>query len=218
MKKLTWFGVSATAIWLAVMLRIGIMNHTHFQGMTPNAWGDYLSGIMAPIAFLWLIIGYFQQQHEIKQNTDALILQHKQLEHQTRETAQLVEKTDKQAIATEQMVLLTQRNMKEKQPLFKCGGVYISSQGNHELNFHNIGGIGFIVDTGNDKGAEINIDSINPIEYGGRLTLSMKEVKEFPFAFRIHYRDLEGNDRTSYFTLIGPQDIRQDLPPDYFDG
>ena len=34
--------------------------------------GNFLEGAFAPLAFLWLVIGYFLQQKELEQNTDAL--------------------------------------------------------------------------------------------------------------------------------------------------
>ena len=37
-----------------------------------SAYGDFLAGAVAPIAFLWLILGYMQQGQELKENTNAL--------------------------------------------------------------------------------------------------------------------------------------------------
>ena len=34
--------------------------------------GNFLEGAFAPLAFLWLVIGYFLQQKELEQNTEAL--------------------------------------------------------------------------------------------------------------------------------------------------
>jgi len=44
-------------------------------GLSVNEWGDFFGGSMAPLAFLWLILGYIQQGNELKQHTDALIQQ-----------------------------------------------------------------------------------------------------------------------------------------------
>ena len=53
--------------------------------MDPNEWGDWAAGTFAPVAFLWLVLGYRQQAIELKQNTEALRRQERQLEAQVRE-------------------------------------------------------------------------------------------------------------------------------------
>ena len=54
--------------------------------MEPNEVGDVLAGFAGPLAFIWLVHGYFlqgvairQQGYELQQNTDALKLQADQL-------------------------------------------------------------------------------------------------------------------------------------------
>jgi len=37
-----------------------------------NELGDFIAGVFAPIAFLWLILGYIQQGKQLDQNTRAL--------------------------------------------------------------------------------------------------------------------------------------------------
>lgn len=37
--------------------------------------GSFLEGAFAPLAFLWLVIGYFLQKKELRQNTDAMKMQ-----------------------------------------------------------------------------------------------------------------------------------------------
>lgn len=43
--------------------------------MEPNNVGDFLAGAFAPLAFLWLVIGYFLQAIELKQNSESLMQQ-----------------------------------------------------------------------------------------------------------------------------------------------
>ncbi len=40
-----------------------------------NEWSDILAGYCAPVAFLWLVLGYRQQGEELKTNTQALLAQ-----------------------------------------------------------------------------------------------------------------------------------------------
>ena len=38
--------------------------------------GNFLEGAFAPLAFLWLVIGYFLQKKELVQNTTAIKMQY----------------------------------------------------------------------------------------------------------------------------------------------
>ncbi len=44
-----------------------------------NAVGDFLAGVFAPLAFFWLVRGYYQQGEELRQNTQALKMQSDEL-------------------------------------------------------------------------------------------------------------------------------------------
>lgn len=46
-----------------------------------NNIGDYLAGVAAPIAFLWLVLGYKQQSKELSINNEMLRLQHEELKN-----------------------------------------------------------------------------------------------------------------------------------------
>jgi hypothetical protein len=50
-----------------------------FYKLDLNAKGDFLAGLFAPVAFLWLIIGSFQQQQEIAMQRDELRLQREEM-------------------------------------------------------------------------------------------------------------------------------------------
>ncbi|WP_374566539.1 hypothetical protein [Ideonella sp.] len=62
------------AIWIAVVLTVvwilGIVVFLHFNwskasAMPPNEWGDFLAGFFAPLAFIWLALGYFLQRRQL---------------------------------------------------------------------------------------------------------------------------------------------------------
>lgn len=53
--------------------------------------GSYVSGAVAPVAFLWFIIGYYQQGQELKENTQALERQQAELEKQAASMAAQVQ-------------------------------------------------------------------------------------------------------------------------------
>jgi glutathione S-transferase len=72
-----------------------------------NEWGDFFAGASAPLAFLWLVIGYFQQGEELNQNTKALEQQEKALKLQVDELKQSVAQQNKSAIAQSKQAEIT---------------------------------------------------------------------------------------------------------------
>lgn len=69
------------------------------------AWGAFLGGVGSPLALLWLVLGYYQNREELKQNTKALHLQR-------HEMAAQVEALSRQAN------ILEQQYIREGQPEF----------------------------------------------------------------------------------------------------
>lgn len=78
--KLTLFGV-ATFIWIAVAVYLGASAHNPdtkcvgtFSCLTANEWGDFLAGVFAPIAFLWLVATVWIQSDELREQRKELAL------------------------------------------------------------------------------------------------------------------------------------------------
>lgn len=88
------FGLIATLVWLAFAIYM-------FANSTPptelNAWGDFFAGFFAPLAFLWLVLGYLQQGEELRHSTEALKLQAAELKKSVEQQSLLV------AVSREQM-------------------------------------------------------------------------------------------------------------------
>lgn len=78
-----------TFVWGVVVGWMIFSQQGEFAEMAPNEWGDFLAGTVSPLALIWLVAGYLQQGKELKQNTEALMLQHKELAEQVRATIQL---------------------------------------------------------------------------------------------------------------------------------
>jgi hypothetical protein len=86
-------GALLTAAWLAVMA--GFL----YWGTRPeklNEWGDFFAGFFAPLAFLWLVLGYLQQGVELRNSTHALELQAEELKNSVKAQSELVEVSRKQ--------------------------------------------------------------------------------------------------------------------------
>jgi hypothetical protein len=65
--------------------------HTRGAPTSLSDWGAWLAGVFAPLAFLWLVVGYHQQGEELRQNTAALKLQEEALRLQVGELRQSVD-------------------------------------------------------------------------------------------------------------------------------
>lgn len=104
MKKTTLFGLIGTAIWIFVFISLITIDWHNFLNMPLNEKGDFFAGIFAPVAFLWLVIGYFQQGEELQLNTDALKSQQAELWRQAGATGMLVRHAERQARAAEETI------------------------------------------------------------------------------------------------------------------
>lgn len=60
------FGVWLTVCWAIFLLVYMAFSYQSFSGLEPNAVGDFLAGLFAPLAFLWLVVGLLQQGQELK--------------------------------------------------------------------------------------------------------------------------------------------------------
>ena len=98
-KRPTILGWGMTAIWLLAFGTVVYLKFRAVWAMSPNEWGDFFAGVSAPIAVIWLVIGYFQHGEELRLNTEALLTQQKELKQQVAETALLVEAANQQAQA-----------------------------------------------------------------------------------------------------------------------
>ena len=63
---------------------------SEFRMLEPNHLGDFLAGAFGPVAILWLILGFFQQGIELRENSRALDLQAEELKSSTKEMRELL--------------------------------------------------------------------------------------------------------------------------------
>ena len=74
-RRLPMIGLALSALYVA-----GVTLYLFVQGQNPadlrlNELGDFLGGVSSPLAFLWLVLGFFQQSREIRLSGKALHLQ-----------------------------------------------------------------------------------------------------------------------------------------------
>jgi len=77
-----WLGLSLTTIYLLFM-SVYVSSNVGWGniGSAPlDLVGSFLEGAFAPLAFLWLVIGYFLQKKELMHNTEAIRLQYVEMQ------------------------------------------------------------------------------------------------------------------------------------------
>lgn len=72
--------------------------------MNLNEVGDFLAGAFGPLAILWLVLGFFQQGIELRQGTDALRMQAKELNNSVAQQCEMV-KTQKASLVNYERTL-----------------------------------------------------------------------------------------------------------------
>jgi hypothetical protein len=118
-RTLSILGVAITVVYLGILWFIFDGRMTEILLMRPNEIGDLLAGMFGPLAILWLILGFFQQGIELRQNTKALELQAEELKNSVEQQRELVNVTRSQMEA-ELAVVRHEQELQKKNalPLF----------------------------------------------------------------------------------------------------
>ncbi|MEQ1447126.1 hypothetical protein ABLT89_09350 [Acinetobacter schindleri] len=109
------FAIIVTVIWLIGIFIIYLMGWLEYP-TSFNELGDFLAGIFSPVAFFWLIYGYFQQGKQLEQNTKALEQQEKALKLQIDEMKEGVKQQRKFA---DIQLLQLQSTLDMSDPIFE---------------------------------------------------------------------------------------------------
>ncbi|HLD65866.1 MAG TPA: hypothetical protein VJA19_07475 [Pseudomonas sp.] len=84
-------GIVVSVAYLVWLVSIIWPNYGDIKGLDLNELGDFFAGIFGPLAFLWLVLGYFQQSDELKQGTAALLMQAKELNESVKQQEKLTQ-------------------------------------------------------------------------------------------------------------------------------
>ena len=90
-RRLPLIGLGLSAVYV-----VGVALYLVVQGQNPadlklNELGDFLGGVSSPLAFLWLVLGFFQQSREIRLSNKALHLQAQEMRKSVDEHRRLAE-------------------------------------------------------------------------------------------------------------------------------
>ncbi|MEN9365732.1 MAG: hypothetical protein RL489_90 [Pseudomonadota bacterium] len=162
----TRLGAVISLCWIAGIAYLAIRDPAALAKMSPNEWGDFLAGSFAPLAFLWLVLGYLQQGDELRLSTDALRLQAEELKNSVQQQRELVE-VSRQQVESEREALAFERRLREdlSEPKFSVlgGGGAFRGDGQSSYNIT-------ISNTGHD--ATAFSARINILESGWREIMS----------------------------------------------
>ena len=219
MRRLTKLGLGITAAWLLVFGGFILRDLDAACAMTLNELGDFLAGASAPLALLWLVIGYFQHGEELRLNTMALHVQQEELRRQVEETATLARSAERQAKASEELALLNKADQEREavreeldaQPVFVEGGGR-SGRNGYETNIQNRGGEITDIELNYGGPYTVTISTQRRLTQGGKATVTVdpgREALVFPVRFRMEYTDRLDKRREKEFELGEQHEFRE---------
>src|SRR5215471_14525595 len=78
-------GLVLTALWTASQIYyiVHVVGFEHFVDEGPPSVGGFLEGAFAPLAFLWLVIGFYLQREELQRSSRSIDLQYQEMRRAT---------------------------------------------------------------------------------------------------------------------------------------
>ena len=220
MKRLTLIGLCITAIWIFLFSFIVLSNFPTDGQMSLNAWGDFLAGTTAPLALLWLVIGYFQQGEELHINTKVLEAQQRELQLQVQETANLAKNSERQARAAELLAQISKTEQEREhlqmimdaQPEFVANGGS-SSGARISTNIYNHGGLVKDISLEYAGPHDLDFSPTKRFDTGenGQITLTQQGDSSIQsINFQLAYTDRFGKRQSTAYVLNG-HDLRLEI-------
>ncbi|HHQ6565536.1 TPA: hypothetical protein ACSTJX_000332 [Serratia fonticola] len=169
--KLFSFGAVITVVYFfALCFVIVNLNLAHFTSW--NELGDFLAGAFSPVAFLWLVLGYLQQQKELQQNTKALELQALELKNSVDQYKSMVEVARDQLNYDREFLIREEaRKEKEVKPDVNLVRVTWIAKANNDDYVYEI-------TFSNDAYEARNVEVFISPAFGDKQSFSYKSIKE----------------------------------------
>ena len=218
------FGVVVSALWLFGLGFVVYLNLDKALSLELNALGDFLAGGFAPLAFLWLVIGYFQQGRELKLSREALILQANELSNSVEQQKRLVAATREEI----ELVKISEKRKYESdkfkaQPIvymFDYKYIPSVSGGNYKVYLKNTGhsilhvklalvcGPDYMTMSSEKYWDRWDFDKDKVIGFSLDTIIKLKEGDEFEVL--IEYKDglMEQSSKTLFFSSLGVRGLK----------
>lgn len=216
-KRLGW---SLSIIWFLFLAFIVYVNNDRVGNLTVNELGDFFAGFIAPLALIWLVLGYFQQGVELRQNSAALRLQAEELKHLVTQNEKLVEQNKRHADLTEKDMANKLKTLKEDQePLFTVEMAKstntVGSSSIWRIEFINRGGkaSNLWAETGDPRLTNIEFlpQSAMESEQKGVLTIELSENLHAPAEFKYGYKNISGDEKKFRTNFHSNQKIYKEI-------
>lgn len=123
--------LTITFFWLGsglYYLSANIGWHAFFE-QPLESLGSFLEGAFAPLAFLWLVVGFFLQQKELSKNTAAIQQQHVEMQKSAEHAAIQATSIQASAAHSQQQSFIRVYEMVRETLGSVAGMLYMSSQG-----------------------------------------------------------------------------------------
>jgi hypothetical protein len=142
-RSLFWKGMAASSIYIIALVTYAIVQIKPMLQMNPDEFATFLSGIFAPLAFLWLVLGFRQQGDELQNSARALWLQGEELRNSVEQQRQLVQVSrDQLAAEVEDRKLAEVMADRNAQPILTMpsgGGQYQGERRTLTFHIHSAG-------------------------------------------------------------------------------
>jgi len=220
MKRSTLLGIVMTLAWCACVAALVYWKRGTLETASLNDIGGFLGGATAPVAFIWLILGYVQQGEELRQNTEALCAQERALAVQARETSELVKNAARQAVAAEVLATATDTEARRQraaeiakaQPILLARGGS-GSGGDIRVNVVNEGAqiTGLVAVF--PVGVRAHFEPSEVLPSGGTSVLHIAWNGSYPLEFSVQYCDALRTSQFMRYTMPRPFVLEQHATP-----
>jgi len=213
---MNWFGIGTTLLYIWTVVYFRWESFHTLKTIPLNEFGDFFAGVFGPLMLFWLILGYIQQQKELKQNTAALELQAEELKRSVEQHKELVKTTQQQLQVDKQLIEIEGiRHKKDNEPDLVLTSASWGSKGSGGVSYKFV-----IINTGKPASciqfiAEPEIKEINAkpvvnfLGQGERYSLNFNLTNPpQSFQFIIEFKDTNKNEYRKSFLLTLDADTR----------
>lgn len=159
-KKVT-VGCIFTALWVVIVVVVVYPRMDDLSTMSLNALGDFLAGVVAPLILIWVIIGIYQTQDDLRL--------------QIKEISQMANASARQAQATEASVEWSkEQDERAARPQMMPWGSGSGSEG-QRVDIKNRGGDAYNVELHYEGDHTMSLDAHTVWETDAVCTLRVKE-------------------------------------------
>lgn len=124
-------GIALSTLWIALSVTyVGFgIGWSEFASQPPSEFGSYLEGAVAPLAFLWLVLGLFLQQSELRGNSQALRVQSEAMRKSAEQAEIQARAIHANELHARQDTFVDLAKLVTRQLGVTCGFLFMSSQG-----------------------------------------------------------------------------------------